>query len=186
MRKFMDRDLLTALVLFGIGAVFSADGGDNIKDWIFPLLATYLVFGIAVALVGLVVFPEGHTVWQNDTVMPFQQGLIHIAFHAAEEASKADSDASLFCVPIAVQSFALNFFDHHPVVNEKIDWVGVTSPFSAAFAVPLNMTLAPEPEDIDYGNWPLFGSYVAFTAMLNIMLLVTMIWLFNVRWRVSG
>ena len=56
MRAFLDRDLLTALVLFGVGAVFSADGGDEIKDWIFPLLATYLVFGIAVALLGLVAF----------------------------------------------------------------------------------------------------------------------------------
>ena len=52
----MDRDLLTALVLFGIGTVFSADSGGNIKDWIFPLLATYLVLGIAVALVLLVIF----------------------------------------------------------------------------------------------------------------------------------
>jgi len=56
MRKFMDRDLLSALVLFAIGAVFSADGGDDIKDWIFPLLATYLVFGIAGALLLLVIF----------------------------------------------------------------------------------------------------------------------------------
>lgn len=56
MRKVLDRDLLTAMVLFGVGAVFSADGGDEIKDWIFPLLATYLVLGIAVALVVLVVF----------------------------------------------------------------------------------------------------------------------------------
>ncbi len=56
MRVFLDRDFLTALVLFGVGAVFSADGGDEIKDWIFPLLATYLVFGFAVALVALVVF----------------------------------------------------------------------------------------------------------------------------------
>lgn len=56
MRRFMDRDLLTALVLFGIGAVFSADGGDDLKDWIFPLLATYLILGIAVALVALVLF----------------------------------------------------------------------------------------------------------------------------------
>jgi len=55
-RLIIDRDLLTALVLFGIGAVFSADSGDNVKDWIFPLLATYLVLGIAVALVLLVIF----------------------------------------------------------------------------------------------------------------------------------
>lgn len=56
MRVFLDRDLLTALALFGVGAVFSADGGDEIKDWIFPLLATYLVFGIAAALLLLVAF----------------------------------------------------------------------------------------------------------------------------------
>ena len=55
-RLIIARDLLTALVLFGIGAVFSADSGDNVKDWIFPLLATYLVLGIAVALVLLVIF----------------------------------------------------------------------------------------------------------------------------------
>jgi hypothetical protein len=52
----MDRDLLTALVLFGIGTVFSADSGGNIKDWIFPILATYLVYGIAGALFLLVIF----------------------------------------------------------------------------------------------------------------------------------
>lgn len=56
MRRLMDRDLLTALVLFGVGAVFSADSGENVKDWIFPLLATYLVLGIAGALFLLVIF----------------------------------------------------------------------------------------------------------------------------------
>ncbi len=56
MRIFLDRDFLTALVLFAVGAVFSADGGRDLKDWVFPLLATYLVFGIAVALLGLVAF----------------------------------------------------------------------------------------------------------------------------------
>ena len=56
MRRLMDRDLLTALVLFGVGAVFSADSGDDLKDWIFPLLATYLVLGVALALLSLVIF----------------------------------------------------------------------------------------------------------------------------------
>ena len=55
-RLILDRDLLTALVLFGIGMVFLSDSGDNLKDWICPLLATYLVLGIAVALVLLVIF----------------------------------------------------------------------------------------------------------------------------------
>ncbi len=55
MQILRERDFLTALVLFGIGALFSADSGDNLKDWIFPLLATYLVLGIAVALLLLVI-----------------------------------------------------------------------------------------------------------------------------------
>ena len=55
-KLIIDRDLLTALVLFGIGGVFLTDSGDNLKDWIFPLLATYLILGIAVALVLLVIF----------------------------------------------------------------------------------------------------------------------------------
>ncbi|MFT5181570.1 MAG: hypothetical protein ACI8S3_001454 [Alphaproteobacteria bacterium] len=55
MQRLMDRDLLTALVLFGIGAVSLSSTGDGPKDWIFPLLATYLILGIAVALLARVV-----------------------------------------------------------------------------------------------------------------------------------
>ncbi len=55
MQRLMDRDLLTALVLFGIGAVFLSNTGDGPKDWIFPLLSTYLILGIAVALLARVV-----------------------------------------------------------------------------------------------------------------------------------
>lgn len=56
MRILRNRDFLTALVLFGIGAVFLSDGGDDLKDWVFPLLAAYLVLGIGVALLLLVGF----------------------------------------------------------------------------------------------------------------------------------
>ena len=56
MQRLMDRDLLTALVLFCIGAVFWADSGDDVKDWVFPLLAAYLIMGIAAALAARVVF----------------------------------------------------------------------------------------------------------------------------------
>ena len=56
MRRLLDRDLLTALVLFSIGGVFLSVSGNDLRDWIFPLLAIYLVLGIAVALVLLVMF----------------------------------------------------------------------------------------------------------------------------------
>jgi ABC-type transport system involved in multi-copper enzyme maturation permease subunit len=94
----------------------------------------------------------------------------------------------LFCVPIGVSSFVdykYSYTESHPIA-QNIEWVGLTSPFSAAFAVPLNMDLDAPPDEIDFGNWPLFGTYVVFTLLLNMTLLVTMIWLFNVRWRVSG
>jgi len=51
----------------------------------------------------LVVFPEGQTVWQGDTVIPFQPGLIQLAFKAYEEVAENDPDASLLCVPMAVK-----------------------------------------------------------------------------------
>lgn len=51
----------------------------------------------------LVVFPEGQTVWQGDTVIPFQPGLIQLAFKAFEQVSGNDPGASLLCVPMAVK-----------------------------------------------------------------------------------
>lgn len=55
MQRLMDRDFLTALVLLGIGAVFWWDAGTDVKDWIFPLLATYLILGIGAVLLARVV-----------------------------------------------------------------------------------------------------------------------------------
>ncbi len=55
MQRLMDRDLLTALVLFGIGGVFWSSIGADVKDWGFPLLAIYVVLAIAVALLARVI-----------------------------------------------------------------------------------------------------------------------------------
>lgn len=52
MQRLMDRDFLTALVLLCLGGVFWSNSGDDVKDWIFPLLAAYLCLGIGVALLG--------------------------------------------------------------------------------------------------------------------------------------
>ncbi len=51
MRRLIDRDLLTALLLFCIGAVFWVSPSADSKDWAFPRLATYLILGFGVALV---------------------------------------------------------------------------------------------------------------------------------------
>jgi hypothetical protein len=52
MQRLNDRDFVTALVLFGIGIFFLSSTGDGVKDWIFPLLAIYLMLGMAVLLLG--------------------------------------------------------------------------------------------------------------------------------------
>jgi len=55
-QRLVDRDVLTAFVLFCIGAVFWANSGADVKDWIFPLLATYVVLGIAAALAARAIY----------------------------------------------------------------------------------------------------------------------------------
>ena len=54
MQRLVDRDLLTALVLFCIYAVFASGSSSDVKDWIFPLLANYVILVIAAALVAKV------------------------------------------------------------------------------------------------------------------------------------
>ncbi len=56
MQKLMDKDIITALVLFAIGGFFLNGAGDDVKNWIFPVLAIYLLLGIATVLVLRVLF----------------------------------------------------------------------------------------------------------------------------------
>ncbi|MGE3777868.1 MAG: ABC transporter permease [Pirellulaceae bacterium] len=91
----------------------------------------------------------------------------------------------LFCLPLAVNFFAQEIYPLHPL-TPRVEWVGVTSPFAAAFAVPLDMERVnaanPEP---DLGNWLLVAGYLVCSIFWNVVLLLLMIWLFRVRWRVS-
>jgi 1-acyl-sn-glycerol-3-phosphate acyltransferase len=66
----------------------------------------------------LVVFPEGQTVWQNSTVIPFQQGVIQLAFKAYEDAAKDEDDPSLFCIPIAIKYVYLR--DMHDDIDDSL------------------------------------------------------------------
>jgi 1-acyl-sn-glycerol-3-phosphate acyltransferase len=56
----------------------------------------------------LVVFPEGQTVWQNDTVIPFQEGITQLAFKALEDAGSVREDSDLACIPMAIKYVYLN------------------------------------------------------------------------------
>lgn len=92
----------------------------------------------------------------------------------------------LFCVPLAISFFATAFYAGHPA-TEWVEWTGVTSPFAAARAIPLDMDyIGSEKDIVPAGNWLLVGVYAIFTTTLNLALLGTMMQLFNVRWRVSG
>ena len=56
MQRLLDRDLLTAFALFVVGGIAVTSADSDVKNWIFPLLAAYLLLGIAAALVVRVVF----------------------------------------------------------------------------------------------------------------------------------
>jgi hypothetical protein len=51
----------------------------------------------------LVIFPEGQTYGLNDTLLPFQQGVVQMAFWALEEMQKRGIDAPLCLVPLAIK-----------------------------------------------------------------------------------
>ena len=50
MLTLLDRNLLTALMLFGVSWMFSVGSSSDPKDWAFPLLANYVIFWVAVIL----------------------------------------------------------------------------------------------------------------------------------------
>jgi len=54
-QRVLDRDLLSALVLFFIGAVALSEAGTDRMNWIFPRLAAYLILGIAAVILARVV-----------------------------------------------------------------------------------------------------------------------------------
>ena len=49
-QKLLDRNLLTALMLFGVSWMFSVGSSSDPKDWAFPLLANYVIIWVAVIL----------------------------------------------------------------------------------------------------------------------------------------
>ncbi|MEM7784538.1 MAG: ABC transporter permease subunit [Planctomycetota bacterium] len=106
----------------------------------------------------------------------------------------------LYVAPLAAAFFGNQYFPGTKGA-EVVNTVTVTSPFSAAFNVPLYMeefgveaktrwTRASESELAFLGyrltDLRHFGGYVTFTVILNGLLFVMMIWMFNSRWRVAS
>ena len=66
----------------------------------------------------LVIFPEGQSVWQNSTVIPFQQGVLQLAFKTYEGIAKNENGASLFCIPVAIKYVYLQ--DMHDEIDASL------------------------------------------------------------------
>lgn len=65
----------------------------------------------------------------------------------------------------------------------RIGQLTFTSPFSAAFSLPLSLG-DPTAGTVIVGNWPVFFAFMIFYLLVNATLLWSILWLFNVRWRV--
>jgi ABC-type transport system involved in multi-copper enzyme maturation permease subunit len=90
----------------------------------------------------------------------------------------------LFTVPVAVSQFADLFYaKDFPRATQLVKQLSFTSPFAAAFALPLDLKM--QDATAIPANWALWWSFVGFYFALDIGLVAAMISLFRVRWRVS-
>jgi len=56
MQRLIDRDLISAFALFCIFGVFDTGSSNDVKDWIFPNLASYIVLFAALCLTAKILF----------------------------------------------------------------------------------------------------------------------------------
>ena len=104
---------------------------------------------------------------------------------------------TLYLVPLAADFFAQRYFPD-AASTDYIHAATVTSPFAAAFEMPIYMddissessrwTRAEPGKGLFGYPWRdlrHFGGYLAFSLLLNGILFVSMIWMFHSRWRVS-
>jgi hypothetical protein len=90
----------------------------------------------------------------------------------------------LYCAPLATIFISRTFYPNRNV-SRFIEAASVTSPFVAVFSVPLSMGFEQQHDPRRIPSWRWIGGYVLFTTLLNALLLVLMVWLFNTRWRVA-
>lgn len=91
----------------------------------------------------------------------------------------------LFCMPLAANFFAETFFAGSAAV-EWTNTLQLVSPFGAAHSIPLTVDpLMQQGPSIGAGSWWIYIGYMGFSTALVGLLSILMVWLFNVRWRVS-
>jgi ABC-type transport system involved in multi-copper enzyme maturation permease subunit len=88
---------------------------------------------------------------------------------------------TLFLGPVAAGRFVEYFVPTSPAA-ELVGWTGTLSPFAAVFNLPLSVSDLPNAAPVDVR---VFWGYLAVVVVYNAALLLSMMWLFRVRWRVS-
>jgi hypothetical protein len=93
----------------------------------------------------------------------------------------------MFMAPVAVKFFAQTFYQgtSQAAVASK---VGVLSPFSAAFSLPLNVEDEARPAatpPLVTSDLRVFFGYIGWSIVYNTVLVLLMTRLFQARWRVA-
>jgi ABC-type transport system involved in multi-copper enzyme maturation permease subunit len=94
---------------------------------------------------------------------------------------------TLFIAPLAARYFSETFFTGTEAAA-VVRLTSVTSPFAAAFSLPLEFDTEIRPPDAPVSKWKdmdIFFSYLATTLAYNGTLLGIIVWLFQARWRVA-
>ena len=87
----------------------------------------------------------------------------------------------LFLGPVAANRFIDYFVPASPAA-QVVQVLEVFSPFAAVFNLPLEVSEQPTAPIVHVS---VFWGYLAFTLLYNLALLLSMMWLFQVRWRVT-
>ncbi len=93
----------------------------------------------------------------------------------------------MFMAPVAVKYFAQTFYQGTSQA-EVASKVGVVSPFSAAFSLPLNVEDETRPSatpPVVNSDLRVFFGYIGWSIVYNTVLVLMMMRLFQVRWRVA-
>ena len=92
----------------------------------------------------------------------------------------------LFCAPLAAIFFARTVYPDQQIVPIRRSGLGHQPVRGGVLRAARHGACLDEDETCaGIHGWRRFGGYVLFTGLLNALLLVLMVWLFNTRWRVA-